>query len=83
MDPRGEQIKWKSEKGTKTPTPPHGSWAGTVGPMGPGPGQKGSWNAQKVLGMTEFTESSFKCLVTSEVTRTQDPHQQMRNEISV
>jgi hypothetical protein len=31
----------------------------------------------KVLGMPECPESSFKCLVTSEVTRTQDPHQQM------
>ena len=61
--------------------------------MGPGPGpwdpwvpgwaEKVLWNAQKVLGMTKFTESSFKCLVTSEVTRTQDPHQQMRNEIVV
>jgi len=50
--------------------------------MGPEPGQKGSWNAQRVLGMTRFTESLFRCLVTSEVTRTQDPHQQTRNEIS-
>ena len=61
--------------------------------MGPGPGPWDPWvpgraekvlgMPKKVLGMTEFTESSFKCLVTSEVTRTQDPHQQMRNEISV
>ena len=36
----------------------------------------------KVLGMPECSESSFKCLITSEVTRTQEPHQQMRNEIS-
>ena len=56
---------------------------GPMGPMGPGPGPKGSWNAQKVLGMTEFPKSSFKCLGTSEVTGTQDPRQQMRNEIIV
>ena len=36
-----------------------------------------------ILGMPEFPESSFKCLVTSEVTRTQDAHQQMWNEIVV
>ena len=57
--------------------------------MGPGPGPWEPWvpgRAQKVLGMAkmpEFPESSFKCLGTSEVTRTQNPRKQMRNEIVV
>ena len=54
-----------------------GPGPGPMGPMDPGPGPKGSWNA---LNIPKFPKSSFMCLGTSEVTRTQDPHQQMRNE---
>jgi len=38
------------------------------------PGLLDSWNVK-------FPESSGRCLVTSEVTRPQDAHQQMRNDI--
>jgi len=48
--------------------------------LGPLRAQKfDSW----ILGMSQFPEKSGRCLITSEVTRTQDPHQQMQNEISV
>ena len=58
-----------------------GPGPGPMGPMGPGQGRKGSWNDRNLLGMTEFPKSSVKCLRTSEVTRTQNPHQRMPNEI--
>jgi len=63
---------------------PHGNplamTQGRVTPMGPGPGPKGSWIVQKVLGTTDFPRPSFKCLGTAAVTRAQEPHRQMQNE---
>ena len=38
--------------------------------------------AKNVLGMTNSTESSLPCPITSEVTNTHNPHHQMRNELS-
>ena len=82
---------------TKIGQPTKGKWDPILGPYGPysiGPhgARAGTFGSragpkrfldQKVLGMPKFPKSSFKCLVTSEVTRTKDPHQQMRNEIIV